>query len=247
MAATLTIRVSKNGVVSPVRTGADNVADAVEVSDLIRATALPVRLLDSAVREFFNKTDQGVQELDDILVVVPTNRDGDLDCDRSIRLQVGILPRDAFDSVPDWFTEGVMKLFPEAGWANAEALIPKDALLAYHTDEYIEKHKHLSEEELNRLADPPYCSRTDEKAVSLFHSHVNGFSTHEKVLDHWGFTGELDDTVLVSEPYAADHVGLQKLSALCDQLDWEFKIKGVSGRCPGSTIRIEIKPKGPQS
>jgi hypothetical protein len=247
MAATLTIRVSKDGVESPIRTGADNVAEALEASDLIRATALPVRLLDGAVREFFSK---GAAVDDEVIeVLVPTDRDGELDCERKIRLQVGVLPRDAFDGVPDWFVAGVKQLFPQGegpgktDWADAEAAIPKDVLLAYHTEEYVEKHKHLSEEDLNLLHDAPYCSRTEEKAVSLFHSHVNGFSRNEKLLDHWGFIGELDDTVLVSEPYAVDQAGLQKLVAMCNQLEWEFKIKGISGHCPGSTLRIEIKPR----
>lgn len=84
----------------------------------------------------------------------------------------------------------------------------------------------------------------EEGALLLFQSHVNGLG-HENILDHWGFCGQADENdILVSEPYASDLEGLTKFGALCDQLGWQCKIKGITGHYPGSTIRLEIQPKG---
>jgi hypothetical protein len=94
------------------------------------------------------------------------------------------------------------------------------------------------------VKDHPPSTLSEVDAVSLFESHVNGLG-HENIIAHWGFCDDCDDNdVLVSEPYALDLEGLTKFCALCNQLGWKFKIKGISGYYPGATVRLEIRPQG---
>lgn len=229
--ATLNIQVSKSGV-DRVSAGSSTVAGSVELGQLIEATALPLRLLDTAVVEYFDgkSTDREAEVEPEVLI--QTDRDGEHDLPRKIKVQVGVLPRDPFDAPPAWFDEDVRRLFPNVDWANAEAPISKDELLSWHSKEYIAKHKHLSEVQLNELADPPYCTRTAEKAVSLFDSQMSD------VLDRWGWV----DDILVAEPYGINLDGIKKLTSLCEQASWTFSIAGKSGHYPSATLRIEIKP-----
>jgi hypothetical protein len=222
----ITIEVDNKGI-KRVFAVEGSVAESQENSDVLRATALPRQLMHNAVVEAFSGLEDTTPELDEPDVWVPTDRDGELDLPRKIVVKVNTLPRDAFDCVPAWFFEGCKKLFPERDWDAEEAPLPKGDLLSTH--------------------DAPYCSRTEELAVMLFHEYLNRFSElgGEKLLDHWGWHGACDDNdVLISEPYAVDHEGLTKLSAMCAQLGWTYKIKGISGHYPGSTVRIEILPKG---
>lgn len=232
--ATLNIQLSRSGV-DKVTAGSDSVSGSVELGQLIQASALPLRLLDTAVVEYFHGNAGEVEEEPDVLV--KTDLDGELDLPRRIKVQVATLPRDAFDGVPAWFVEGCKKLFPNEDWASAEAPTSKEGLLLWHSKEYVEKHKDLSEEQLNELANPPYCTRTEEKAVSLFDSRMSG------VLDRWGWLGNSDDNdTLIAEPYGINLDGIKKLTSLCEQLSWTFSIAGKSGHYPSATIRIEIKP-----
>lgn len=223
-----------------------SVSDSIEISDFVRATGLSTQLLHNSVVEYFTKNaalNGALDELGDPTVWVPTQRDTGLDLPRKIVVNTAHLPRDAYDGVPDWFTEGCRKLFPDADWANAEKPLPKDVLLSVHSKRYIEQHRNLSEEQLNELADPSYCSRTEEFAVGLFHEHVNGLSRKTPLLDHWGWCEEGEKDVLVSEPYRVNQEALMKLGDLCAQVGWEYSIQGTSGHHPSRTIRIVIQPK----
>jgi hypothetical protein len=259
----ITIEVDKKGI-KRVFAVEGSVAESQENSDVLRATALPRQLLHNAVVEAFNGLDDTTTELDEPAVWIPTERDGELDLPRKVIVKVNMLPRDALECVPSWFVAGCKKVFPKEDWAEAEAPLPKGDLLSIHNLEpvkdeeptigevpadcaYFEQHRDLTEEELNKIHGAPYCSRIEEQAVMLFHERVNGFVEFggEKLLDHWGWCGECDDNdTLIAEPYAVDHEGLTKLSAMCDQIGWTYKIKGISGHYPGSTVRIEIRPKG---
>ena len=225
----LNIEVNKKGI-RRIYAATGSIATSDEIGELVRATALPSQLLHNSVVEYFaGKGPQGdSEELADPIVWIPTNRDGELDLPRRIVVKTAMLPRDAFDYVPDWFTEGCKKLFPGADWANAETPLSKEVLLSLHSKEYVEAHKDLSEAQLNELAEPVYCSRTEELAVSLFYSRVNSFG-REKLLDHWGWCRERGIEVLVSEPYAVDQEVLVNLAVVCEQLGWKYKIHGTSG------------------
>jgi hypothetical protein len=210
----ITIEVDKKGI-KRVLAVEGSVAESQDNSDLLRATALPRQLLHNSVVEAFNGFDDTTPELDEPSVWIPTDRDGELDVPRKITVKVNVLPRNANERIPDWFIAGCKQLFPDR--TNKDGSVYPDWANA----------------------------DVEEMAVMLFHSRVSLFSRRERILDHYGWVGESDGTdILVAEPYAVDHEGLTKLSALCDQLGWTYKIKGISGHYPGSTIRIEIKPKG---
>jgi hypothetical protein len=218
------------------------IANGKESAECFDAASLGLNLVHKSLREHFSGTKGAVETqpvTNDVGVWLETNVDGEFDSPRKIEIEVGVLPRDPFNAPPSWFVEGCRKLFANEDWTNAGAMIPKDVLLSFHTEEYIAKYQHLSEGELNTLADPPYCTRTEEMAISLFGSRMSD------ILDHWGWVGECDDMdALVSEPYAVDLNDLYKLVALCNEVGWNCVIKGLSGHHPGKTIRIEIKPKG---
>jgi hypothetical protein len=247
--ATLLIEVSRTGV-GEIRAAACTISDSIEARRLIEASAVGLRLLDSSILEYFEgrATPDAVDVADEPGVWVKTDRDGFLDRPRKIKVRVGTLPRDPFEAPPAWFVEGCKKLFPDQSnaegvvspdWDNAEAPLSKEMLLALHSKEYIEKHKHLSEEELNELSDPPFCTRTEELAVSLFVSACSSSSW----LDHWGWVGECNENdLLVSEPYRVNRDHLKNLEVLCDKVGWTFSIQGVSGHYPSATIRIVINP-----
>jgi hypothetical protein len=119
--ATLQIEISKTGV-DQVRARARTIADGIEVGRLIEASAVGLRLLDSSIVEYFNRIHGAEIAHNDVpdepAVWIKTDRDGMLDLPRKIRVQVGTLPRDAFDAPPSWFVEGCKKLFPEEDWAD---------------------------------------------------------------------------------------------------------------------------------
>ena len=256
----ITIEVDKKGI-KRVTAMEGSVAESQENSDLLRITALPRQLLHNSVLEAYTGGDDDVvPELDSPEVWVPTNRDGEIDVPRKMTIMSNVLPRYAYECVPAWFVEGCKKLFPNEDWAEVETPFSKEELLSLHKLEgvkdeepvigeaapdhtYFEQRKNLSEEELNKLHDAPYCTRTEERAMSIFEHHVNGFGS-ERILDHFGWVGECDgDDILVTEPYAVDLEGMTKLCALCNQLGWDCKLKGISGHYPGSTVRLEIQPK----
>lgn len=222
MATSLIIEVTKNGVENPVRGGVDSVSDGVDLADLIRASALPLRLLDSAVREHFdgNAATQGPDVVNEPEVLIPTNRDGDLDVPRHIKIQVGVLPRDPFDAPPVWFVAGCKNLFPKEDWTEAplprEVIGGKDGQKIFSIPEGEE-----------------YCSLLEQQAVSLFDSHLSG------VLDHWGWV----DETLVIEPHRMSMENIKKLTSVCEQLGWRFEVLGESAHHPSVTLRIEIHPK----
>lgn len=217
----LNIEIGKKGIRQIYPMEGHNVDDQ-EIRDLFHAIALPVQLLHNSALKFFGakSVEGGALELGDPVVWVHSDVDGLLDLPRLIVIKTHVLPRDVYDGVPPWFTSGIKKLFPDdpcwKEWAKPNAF----------------------------STEMPYCSLEEEQAVFLFQNHVNSFSS-ERILDHWGWVSQADENdVLVSEPYAVDQQGTTKLAALCERLGWAYQIKGISAHYPGSTIRIEIKPKG---
>ena len=219
----LNIEIGKKGIrkIYPMR--GYNV-DGQEIRNLFRATALAVQQLHNSTVEFFGakSVSDGISELADPVVWVPSNVDGLLDLPRSIVIKTNVGPRKVYDGVPPWFTSGIKKLFLDdpcwEEWAKADVF----------------------SDELS------HCSLEEEQAVFLFENHVNSFAS-EHILEHWGWVSQADESdVLVTEPYAVHQEGLTKLADMCEQLGWTYKIKGISAHYPGSTIRIEIKPKGQQ-
>ena len=196
-------------------------SDGVDLADLIKASALPLRLLDSAVREYFDgNAATGSDLMDEPEVLIPTDRDGDLDVPRRIKIQVGVLPRDPFDAPPNWFLEGCKKLFPKEDWTKTQS--PREV---------------IAERDGQKIFSIPegeeYCSLVEQQAVSMFDSYLSS------VLDNWGWV----DEVLVIEPHRISMERVKKLTSVCEQLGWTFKVLGKSGHYPSETLRIEIHPK----
>src|SRR6202035_2608347 len=105
--ASLNIELSKTGV-GRVRGGSDTVSGSAELGELITASALPLRLLNDAVVQYFNGTTvPDAETADEPSVSVPTNHDGELDLPRRIKVQTGVLPRDTFDGPPGWFVGAI--------------------------------------------------------------------------------------------------------------------------------------------
>jgi hypothetical protein len=237
--ASLNIELFATGV-ERVRGGSDTVSGSEELGELIRASALPLRLLNDAVVQYFN----GAAALDDETadepsVLVPTNTDGEMDLPRKIKVQTGVLPRDAFDGPPGWFVGVIQREFDDGTWDDLDKPLSREQLLSNHTPEFVAKHEKTSTEELNEMARAPFCTQLEEEAVRTF---IN-FVSSNRLFDHMGWveTKEGND-ILVSEPYGGDMSDFQNLKALCDQFGWRFKVVGVSGHFPSATIRIEISP-----
>ena len=96
--ASLSIELSKTGV-ERVHGGSDTVSGSSELGELIQTCALPLRLLNDAVVQYFNGTaaPEDAETTDEPSVLVRTNRDGELDLPRRIKVQTGVLPRDTFE------------------------------------------------------------------------------------------------------------------------------------------------------
>jgi hypothetical protein len=239
--ATLQIELSKQGV-NNVRGGSDTVSGSEELGELIKASALPLRLLNDAVVQYFNgpAAPEGSETVDEPEVLVPTNIDGEMDLPRKIRLQTAVLPRDLFDGPPGWFVGAVQQQFDDGTWADLDKPLSREQLLANHTPEFVAQHQKTTMEELNEMARAPFCTQLEEEAVRTF---IN-FVSSNRLFDHMGWveTKEGSD-VLVSEPYGGDMKDFQNLKAICDQFGWRFRVVGVSGHFPSATFRIEISPE----
>jgi hypothetical protein len=61
-------------------------------------------------------------------------------------------------------------------------------------------------------------------------------------LDHDGFSGEGEDSILVAEPYHLDGEDVQSLIEVCAKFGFKFHISGKSIHYPSHTVRIEITP-----
>ncbi len=239
--ASLNIELSTSGV-ERVRGGSDSVSGSSELGELIKASALPLRLLNDAVVQYFNGTVpiDGAETADEPSVSVPTSIDGEYEVPRKIRIQTGVLPRDTFDGPPSWFIGAIQREFDDGTWGDLDKPLSREQLLANHTPEFVAKHAKTSTEELNENARAPFCTQLEEEAVRAFTNLV--FSN--RLFDHWGWveTKEGHD-VLVSEPYGGTMDDFQDLRAICDRFGWRFKVLGVSGHFPSATIRIEISPE----
>jgi hypothetical protein len=240
--ATLNIELGKKGV-NRVRAIFDSTSGSEELSELIKASALPMKLLNDILVEYFDgpAAREGTETFDEleVEVFVPTNIDGELDLPRMIKVQTGILPREPFDGPPGWFISAVQQQFDDGTWDDLEKPLSREQLLAYHTPEFIEKHKNTSTEKLNEMARAPYCTQLEEEAVRTFISLVGS----NRLFDHWGWVETNDGDILVSEPYGGNMNDFQNLRAICDQFGWSFTVAGVSGHFPSATIRIEISSR----
>jgi hypothetical protein len=229
------IPVGREGV-GKVTASMETIADGVLLGRAIAGLSLPLSLLDSSARDLFAGKDPGSAEP---VVFLPRNVDGEFDENRKIRVQSADCPRDPFDNVPAWFVAGVKTLFPNENWD--ELLLPRtrERLVTFHSKEWIEAHKDLTDEQLNEISTAPYCSLQEEWAVSLFESAAHGY------LEHWGWLEKPDGRdVLVSEPYGVTGADLRKLIETLDKVGWDLNVRGVSGHYPSATLRIEIAPKG---
>jgi hypothetical protein len=238
--ASLNIELFTTGV-ECVRGGSDSVSGSAELGELITASALPLRLLNDAVVQYFSGTSApDAETADEPSVSVPTNIDGELDLPRRIKVQTGVLPRDTFDGPPSWFVGAIQQEFDDGTWRDLDKPLEREQLLANHTPEFVAKHAKTSTEELSENARAPFCTQLEEEAVRTFTNLV--FSN--RLFDHWGWveTKEGHD-VLVSEPYGGTMDDFQDLRAICDRFGWRFKVLGVSGHFPSTTIRIEISPE----
>ena len=81
--------------------------------------------------------------------------------------------------------------------------------------------------------------RDGDIALDIFLEQV-GF---QNWLDHWGWTGEGENSILVSEPYELGSENIQELIETCAKFDFNFHITGQSVHYPSSTLRIEVEPK----
>ncbi len=240
--ASLNIELSKAGV-DCVRAGSDTVSGSAEVGELIKASALPLRLLNDAIIQHFNGASsdaETAETVDEPEVLVPTNIDGEADLPRRIRIQTGVLPRDTFDGPPGWFVGTIQQEFDDGAWDDLDKPLSREQLLANHTPEFVAKHAKTSTEELNEMSRAPFCTQLEEEAVRTF----TNFVSTNRLFDHWGWveTKEGND-ILVSEPYGGDMTDFQNLKATCDQFGWRFRVVGVSGYFPSATFRIEISPE----
>jgi hypothetical protein len=239
--ASLSIELFATGV-ERVRGGSDTVSGSAELGELIKASALPLRLLNDAVVDYFNgkAPAEGAETVDEPEVLVPTNIDGELDLPRKIRVQTGVLPRDLFDGPPGWFVGAAQQEFDDGTWDDLDKPLSREQLLANHTPEFVLKHEKTCTQELNEMSRAPFCTQLEEEAVRTF---IN-FVSSNRLFDHMGWveTKEGND-VLVSEPYGGDMNDFQDLKALCDQFGWRFRVVGVSGHFPSATFRIEISPE----
>jgi hypothetical protein len=239
--ASLNIELSKAGV-DRVRGGSDTVSGSEELGELIKASALPLRLLNDAVVQYFNgaAAPEDPETADEPEVWAPTNRDGDMDLPRRIRIQTAVLPRDTFDGPPGWFVGAIQQEFDDGTWDDLDKPLSREQLLAHHTPEFVAKHEKTSTEELNEMARAPFCTQLEEEAVRTF----TNFVSTNRLFDHMGWveTKEGND-ILVSEPYGGNMKDFQNLRATCDQFGWSYRVVGVSGHFPSATFRIEISPE----
>jgi hypothetical protein len=80
---------------------------------------------------------------------------------------------------------------------------------------------------------------TDEsRAHDVFRNKLG----RQRWLDHWGWAGCGEHSVLVSEPYHLTSEEITDLVADCAQLGFKFEIFGESSYFPSLTVRIEIQP-----
>lgn len=61
-------------------------------------------------------------------------------------------------------------------------------------------------------------------------------------MDHYGWSGEGEDSYFVSEPYGLDMEGMQDLIQVCQKFNFDVQISGHSTHYPSATLRITIRP-----
>jgi hypothetical protein len=249
--ASLDLRIDEKGV--RLHAGSGSVSGTSEVARLVAAISLPLNLLNEAVQDYYTEaptspdapvepleidSDTGLPKLDLPTVFMPSLVDGMLDIPRRITIQTANGPRDPFDDPPQWFVDGVRKMFPKEDFnlpVNRELIERMEAQYQAGTNEFGEQVPGFKYVEDSK-------DLTGETAVMLFQSALDGFN---EGLDHWGFVeGKDGEDVLVSEPYGIDLAGVSKLAKLIKKADWTFRIVGRSAHFPSATIRIEIQPKG---
>jgi hypothetical protein len=123
--ASLDLRIDEKGV--RLHVGSGSVSGTSEVARLVAAISLPLNLLNEAVQDYYAEaptspdapvepleidSDTGLPKLDLPTVFVPSLVDGMLDLPRRITIQTANGPRNPLDDPPDWFINGVRKMFP---------------------------------------------------------------------------------------------------------------------------------------
>ncbi|MCU1240584.1 MAG: hypothetical protein JWO71_1310 [Candidatus Acidoferrum typicum] len=239
--ATLNIELSKKGV-DRVRAGSETVSGSADVGELIKASALPLRLLNDAVVDHFNgkAPTEGTETANEPEVWVATSIDGEYELPRKINVQTAKLPRDIFDGPPGWFVSAVQQQFDDGTWADLDKPFSREQLLENQTPEFVAQHQKTTTEELNEMARAPFCTQLEEEAVRVF----TNFVSSNRLFDHMGWIEtKKGSDVLISEPYGGDMKDFQDLRAICDQFGWSFTVTGVSGYFPSATLRIEVNPE----
>ena len=229
------LQIGVNGERVRIRAAEGSVAGTQEVARLLGLAALPMQLLQQALNEGVAAGEEGAAK---VSVQVPTNVDGMLDLPRPIEVQTAVLPRDLFDGPPEWFTKAIQRVFDDGTWKDLDNPLSRESLLAFHSPDFIDKHKDTSTEESFEMSRAPYCTQLEEEAIRTF---MNLVSTN-RLFDHQGWVEVNGQDVLVSEPYGGSMDDFQNLRDTCDNFGWDFKVLGVSGHFPSATIRIEIRP-----
>jgi hypothetical protein len=217
----LIVRINKEGI--KVQAEVRSIADTQDASELFEAAGMGLQLTHNMVREHFlgNEVEFKSQAL------VPRVIDGEFDRAEEIEIGVADLPRSLDMFPPEWFTEGVKRMFPNEGWETMSGQPEKEVCGSYEGKPLV-------------TADIP-CTEIEEYAMHLF---VNESSKNGPFLDHSGWLEKSDGRdVLVSEPYGINSTDLAKMITFLEQFGWAFNIKGLSGHYPSRTICIEIYPK----
>jgi hypothetical protein len=66
--------------------------------------------------------------------------------------------------------------------------------------------------------------------------------SHSSWRDHFGWLGEGENSVFVSEPYHLNSEGIKDLVADCQLFNFDFEISGTSYHYPSGTFHIELRP-----
>lgn len=229
------LQIGVNGERVRIRAAEGSVVGTQEVARLLGLAALPMQLLQQALNEGAAAGEEGEAT---VCVQVPTNVDGMLDLPRPIEIQTAILPRDLFDGPPGWFVGAIQQAFDDGTWEDLDIPPSREVLLAFHSPEFVKKHKDTNTEGLFEMSRAPYCTQLEEEAIRTF----IGLVCTNRLFDHTGWVETEGQDVLVSEPYGGSMADFHNLKTICDDFGWEFKVLGVSGHFPSATIRIEIRP-----
>lgn len=78
-------------------------------------------------------------------------------------------------------------------------------------------------------------------AWEIFHNQTRGEG--RGFLDHFGWSGQGEDSYFVSEPYHLEAEDIQNLVEVCQKFNFDFQISGRSNHYPSETMQIMIRPR----